>query len=762
MNNTIRQPGLRFRRTSVNRDRMIAGRNRRVRVPESPQMQEAIDKYESSRNVRSDLVYGNPILHWSTRNASFLEVHKQLKILGIENNAFFLVLLNPALEYVDPYDPDITPEEAMMVVEECYHNFFYYLREVVRIPEQGGTCVMFRLDRGTLAAAWCFYNNINYYLMKPRQTGKSVANCVFLSWAFKFGTTNSQFMFSANTDKNVKELLRKMKNYIYLLPSYLSKMGSTKRNAVTGKMDRRTDNVKTYAEPRNGNSAFCARRGNTPDVAEEIGRGDSHGYEFFDEAEFTPYLDIIVKVSGMAFNTASENIRKNGGHCCRIFSSTPGDLGDEKRGKRVMAIVNDCLPWDEHFYDIGPEVVQERLKAKSNFQIIYIEYSYQDLGYGEKWFLDACSNVGYDTAKIRREILLQRFTGNSRSPFTPEEITELKELERQPLWTDKIDVLNELKFYVKREEIKKNRVYFIGCDPSEGTGGDHYAICAIDPYTMETVMEFQNSFMTPTGFIELLEYLVQTYFNRPIISIERNRNGGTLIHFVSLSPILKRFLYHTPEATSDQNLYKEKLDDKGFVEDKISRTKYYGINTLTNTRSVMMKILVDAMHFSKEALSTAGIVQDVVNLVEIRGKIQADNGKHDDLIMAWCIAMYTLYYGERLELYGFRKGELPADVLEDDEFKKLEQLYNNPYIRQQFPSAYAYYINEVREKKKQESAKQKQRVRRREIKSGIGSIKTSLEKKKIENQQIEAQTLRKEDPEAWKQQLTSRWRSLNK
>ncbi len=761
MNGTIRQPAVRFRRSALdNRSRMVAGRIRKARIPESPQMQEAIEQYHASRNVRSDLIYKDPILHWSTRNSSFLEVHEQLKILGIENNAFFLVLLNPALEFVDPYDPDITPEEAMMVVEECYRNFFYYLREVVRIPEQGGSCVMFRLDRGTLAAAWCFYNNINYYLMKPRQTGKSVANCAFLSWAFKFGTTNSQFMFSANTDKNVKELLRKMKHYIYLLPSYMSKMGSTKMNVTTGKMDRRTDNIKTYAEPRNGNTAFCARRGNTPEVAEEIGRGDSHGYEFFDEAEFTPYLDIVVKVSGLAFNTASDNIRKNGGHCCRMFSSTPGDLGDEKRGKRVMTIVEDCLTWNEHFYDLGADKVMEQLVPKSNFRIIYIEYSYQDLGYGEDWFLNACSTAGFDVAKIRREILLQRFTGNSRSPFTPEEITELKELERQPVWVDKIDVLNELKFYVKREEIKKNRVYFIGCDPSEGTGGDHYAICVIDPYTMETVMEFQNSFMTPTGFIELLEYLVQTYFNRPIISIERNRNGATLIHFVSLSPTLKRFLYHTPEATSNQNLYKEKLDEKGFIEDKISRTKYYGINTMSNTRQVMMKILVDAMHFSKEALSTTGIVTDICNLVEIRGKIQADTGKHDDMVMAWCIAMYTLYYGERLEIYGFRKGELPADVLEDDEFKRLEQLYKNPYIRQQFPSAYAYYINEVRDKKQAESMKKKQKIHRKEVKSGIGSIKASIDRRRLENQQ--QVVLKQEDPDAWKSQLVSRWRNLNK
>lgn len=71
----------------------------------------------------------------------------------------------------------------MMIIQECKLNMFYYLREVVRIEEDGGNIVHFRMDRGTLAACYCFYNNINFYLMKPRQTGKTVGINAMLSWA---------------------------------------------------------------------------------------------------------------------------------------------------------------------------------------------------------------------------------------------------------------------------------------------------------------------------------------------------------------------------------------------------------------------------------------------------------------------------------------------------------------------------------------------------------------------------------------------------
>ena len=114
-----------------------------------------------------------PIYDFKTKNKSFIEVHLQLKLLGVKNNAFHLLLLNPALQGVDPYDENLTPMQIMMIIQECKLNMFYYLREVVRIEEQGGQLVRFRMDRGTLAAAYHFANNINFYLMKPRQTALS-------------------------------------------------------------------------------------------------------------------------------------------------------------------------------------------------------------------------------------------------------------------------------------------------------------------------------------------------------------------------------------------------------------------------------------------------------------------------------------------------------------------------------------------------------------------------------------------------------------
>lgn len=664
-----------------------------------------------------------PIYDWKTKNQSFIDVYNQLKLLGIKNNAFHLILLNPSLQGVDPYDPNLSPSVIMSIIQECQLNVFYFLREVVRIPEQGAGTIPFKLDRGTLAALYCFANDINFYLIKPRQTGKSVGICAMMTWAFKFGITNGQFMFAGNKEKTPKENLKKMKNYIAALPPYLAKMGTQTKDS-SGRTVRKTNNIKSYIEPVTNNSAMVAGCAISETAAEEIGRGDSHTYEFFDEAEFTSFIETIVQVSGMAFNTASQNAFKNGAHACRIFASTPGDLSDKKKCQSALRIVEDAVKWDEKFYDTYATDIQglkDYVNAKSSYRVIYIEYSYQQLGYGEEWFRWACGQVGHNLAKIRREILLQRFAGNPLSPFSEQDIIELNECKEKPKFVQVVNKIYELRFYENIEDIKKGRLHFITIDPSDGTGGDNYAMLVVDPYSLKTVMEFKSQYMTATDCRKLTEFIVKTYFQKIMIIIESNRNGIAVIDTFKES-WLKPFIYVSPEADVSASLNREILDEKGFVKDQLMRRKYFGIKTTSTTRDVMMGLLVDAVRFKKDILVSEYVVEDINDLITKNGRIEAAPGKHDDIIMAWVICMYTIYYGEKLERWGFRKGQLPDDVEMDDEFIKLKKLYNNPMIRQQFPTMYEFWKNTVSVNMKKEHDNKIMQEMKSEVSAGFGAI----------------------------------------
>ena len=672
--------------------RNINNPNKRAVVPDYVQGATAPQlSHQENTNIHIGYNVFNPIYDKKTKNKSFIDVYTQLKLLGIKNCEFHLTLLNPMLQGVDPYDPNLTSQQVMMIVQECKLNIFYYLREVVRIEEQGGQLVRFRLDRGTLAALYCFYNNINFYLMKPRQTGKTVGILAMLSWAFKFSGPNSDMLFACYKDNLSKKNLRGMKNILNNLPSYLSKMGTEVVNNI-GKKVRKTDNITMYREPAQNNSAMIAACASTEDAAETVGRGYTQTYQFFDESEFTKFIGTIVKVSGMSFNTASRNADKNGSGYCRIFATTPGDLGNVKACQSAMEIVNDALVWDEKkFYDeLTVSEFKALIKKKSKFRVVYIEYDYKQLGLGEDWFIDACANVGGDINKIKREILLMRFSGNSESPFTEDEIEDITNNVRKPVAIKRYNKIYDVLFYDKP---KKGRCYIMGLDPSDGTGGDNYAFTVIDPYELTTIAEFKSPYMTVRGCVDLVTNVVQNYFPNVILAIERNRNGGAVVEAFKESPLRNR-IYSSPKSNGDDSLFKDTYDDNGFIKEEFVKNKYFGTNTTTKSRQVMMNILLDCMHFARNLINTQYVVEDVKNLIKKNDKIQAAPKKHDDSVMSWLIAMYIYYHGDKLERYGFVKGSLPNDVLQDDSFDELKYLYRNPEIKKQFPTLYTYYKQE--------------------------------------------------------------------
>ena len=107
-----------------------------------------------------------------TPNASFIRTAEIFRQQGIKNYYFLLQLNNRALQGVDPYSPDLTNEQKLMIAEECRTNFWYFLREVCRLkPEQA-----FMANRGNISFIWNYLNHVTTYMIMPRQQGKMGRN----------------------------------------------------------------------------------------------------------------------------------------------------------------------------------------------------------------------------------------------------------------------------------------------------------------------------------------------------------------------------------------------------------------------------------------------------------------------------------------------------------------------------------------------------------------------------------------------------------
>src|SRR5574344_1532858 len=106
--------------------------------------------YENTNNVGS---YLTPHIHYNTKNISAVKTAYILSQLGVKNNKFILTLYDQGLANVDPYSENLSQEIQHRIHAEIVRNYWYFLREIVRIDVPGGK-TRFDFQRGNTAISW--------------------------------------------------------------------------------------------------------------------------------------------------------------------------------------------------------------------------------------------------------------------------------------------------------------------------------------------------------------------------------------------------------------------------------------------------------------------------------------------------------------------------------------------------------------------------------------------------------------------------------
>lgn len=106
--------------------------------------------------------------HEETTNKSFLRTAEIFRQMGIKNYYFHLQINNPLLRNVDPWDPNLTEEQKLMVLNECKENVWYCIREVIKIDGR-----RFIGNRAVISFIWACLNHLPTTIIMPRQSGKA-------------------------------------------------------------------------------------------------------------------------------------------------------------------------------------------------------------------------------------------------------------------------------------------------------------------------------------------------------------------------------------------------------------------------------------------------------------------------------------------------------------------------------------------------------------------------------------------------------------
>lgn len=603
----------------------------------------------------------------STRNKSFLDMHIYLKSIGIKNNKFMLALLDPDLAAIDPHDPNLNQYYKGKVLAECMANFWYFIREVCRVPDQGGsgTGIPFRLHRGNMALFFCSIYNMNIFHELPRQQGKTLAADARYLYLFNFGTSNVTIAFLHKAQDGSKDNLQTLKNLRECLPPYLRM--DAPFNRKDGKAAKASDTVLRLEHAVNRNKIITVASARNKTAAQNLLRGKSIPLLWGDEWGFAPYNEIIYLNTVPAFKRAADNSRANGAPYGILFTTTPGFLTSQE-GVFAFQMKEDAVPFSETWYDKSYQEIMEIMESNTKSTFVYIKFTYQQLGCSEQWFKEICRTMNNKWEDIRREVLLEWSNSTDNSPFTLEELETMSRLTREP--TSVIDVLNG-KFQVNLyDTIEYNRnglpvdPPIMGVDVSGGYRRDSSAISIIDSKTTKVIADFKCNYISQIELAKIIVELTQKYMRNVVINVERNGGfGASVIALLKKAGITNNLYYEFKDK-----IIEERFEGPGAIKRIKQLTKVFGLDSTKGVRELLMEILKERMDNHKDKFVSKRLYDEFLGLeVKRNGKIEHSTNTHDDLTFSYLMALYVWYEGKNLkEAFGINKTVLKTDEDVDD------------------------------------------------------------------------------------------------
>ena len=595
--------------------------------------------------------------HHSTSNKSFIDMAMYLKDRGVKHYEFMLLLLDPDLAGVDPYDPRLSTVMKTKILREILYNPWYFIREVVRIPQAGKAGgIPFVLHRGNLAMLFCLMLNLNTMCILPRQTGKTYCAVVWYLYLFNFGTNSSEISFLNKKFDDSKNNLARVKDTRELLPSYLR---MDQMFGPGGEKLKGRNSVESMTHPVNRNIIRTVASARDKTSAASLMRGRTTSIIYIDEYAFIKHNKIIYMNMVPAWNTAANNARQNHKPYGMLITTTPGMLATEE-GEYCFQAMGNATKFNEGWYDLTYNEIMDIINTNERSTFVYIEYSYQQLGYSEQWFRDLCRNMELDWDAIRREVLLEWSPSVENSPFRKEDLDTIRNLLRAPIGS--FMVFNKYPILVY-ERMDPKHVPLIGADVSGGYQRDSSALTIVDSWTTRVTAEFNCNWIPTLDLAAVILELVTKYMPNAVVNIERNGGFGATVIAKLLQTSIKRNLFFTIK----DKVIEERIGGGQSMVRK-QKTKVFGSDSTHEEREKLMDILRNRVDFHKDKIISKTIYDELCGLeVKKNGRIEHSSNTHDDQIFSWLWALYIIYEGgELMRTWGIERHEIKTDAELDE------------------------------------------------------------------------------------------------
>lgn len=496
---------------------------------------------------------------------------------------------DPQYYTLDKYELEIDPDEPLENYEnydnarqqkeiiKCCNSFEYFCHKYVKILHPTKGLIPFVLYNYQRQVIRDYEKFRFNIISKFRQGGLTTVSILWGMWRCMF-QLDQQVMLLSKTDRDATDIGQMVDRACEHLPSWLKPKKDGKWN----------DHLKQFTE------TGSACKFHSPEAA----RGKSVTLLIVDEAAFIPDMDKHWKAMWPILST--------GGSCTLV--STVNGLGN----------------WYEQTYHDAQE-------GQNKFHVIDLDYWTHPDYNNEEWVKEQKAQLG---EKGFLQEVLREFLGSGETYFPARVITQLTEQTRSnypsrklfPKWVNKTGRIAQLEnehikgaMWVWKEPVDGHE-YVIGVDVAEGQGENNDNSCfqIIDTATLEQVAEFYSNLIVPHELAQVLNE-VGVYYNNALIVVENMGPGGAVLSN----------LQHT--------LFYENLHFENVKSNQKSGVKIGLVN-----RPVYLETLQNRLLNQTVRINSARFVTELQTFEynPVTKKAQAQKNKHDDAIMAMCIALH--------------------------------------------------------------------------------------------------------------------------
>ena len=477
---------------------------------------------------------------------------------------------------------------------KCKQSIFYFINNYARICDMAEPepVKLYDFQQKFLKT---FLHDKYSIVLGSRQTGKTRSTQLLCIWLMIF-FPGYKIMHINRTVENACTNLREIKQMMQALPRWMVPEYGLK-------------NLDSHILLKNDSEFKCESSGSNVSATKATSAGAGRGLRpFLLWVDESAYVDLD-KLSDSIIPTTSKvhiKCKQNNIPYGILFTSTPN--GTTGKGEFFFKL------WCDAICGIGV------------YKPIKMHWS-EVPDYDDAWYESVKARLRFNERKINQEYEL-KFLGGEGTWLTDNLIKLLNPKVHKKEYSSGSTGNKIVRIY---EEYKPECKYLIGVDTATAYGADFSTIVIMEYQSFKQVAEYKGK-LTVTEFIEVIKDCIDLYPSSILIP-ESNSVGTQVVEAFTLDQKYKNHLYYPMEK-----------------DGKIK----YGFLTTSKTRQPLFNAIYDYLTEDPDCVRSEMLSLELSALVETKpGRIEANVGFHDDLVMGFGFCCYVRMYDNHLaKLFG--------------------------------------------------------------------------------------------------------------